>query len=133
MDKQKPSPDTNEVLLRGRIGYNFKFSKTARNRGREYAMFAVEIDDPKNSREDITRHQVIHVKCFDRDVVEYLRAAKPHEGMRVQVEGFVSAYKGQIKGVDIVNNAVCARKVTLFTNNKLINKQKEQQDYDNKE
>lgn len=97
--------DRNQLTLVGRIGGAFKEGKT--KNGETYIYFSLELQpkQTQNSTEN-NQDQVLHIMCFRKQVIEYLRKVKAHTGNYVVIFGFVSSFPDTIKGKDIRVNAI---------------------------
>lgn len=103
----------NDVVLVGKIGYNYKIAKAVN--GNEYASFAIEIEAKENAKEyESNQQQTIHVACFKKHIVEYLKKIKAKRGNFAVVFGFVSSFPSEIKGQQILVNAINARQVFII-------------------
>ena len=100
----------NEVVLVGRVGAPVKFA-TAQS-GNTYVYFPIEIETRSNAKENERNyHQTIHVMCFKRHIVEYLRKVKAKQGNNVIVFGFASSYPSEVNGKQILANGITANAV----------------------
>lgn len=102
----------NDVTLVGKIGYNYKIAKASS--GNEYVSFALEIEARENAKEyDSNYHQTIHVTCFKKPVIEYLKRIKAKQGNHAVVFGFVSSFPTEIKGKKVFVNTINAREILI--------------------
>lgn len=99
--------DRNQLTLVGRIGGAFKEGKT--KNGETYIYFSLELQARQTqSSTENNQSQVLHVMCFRKPVIEYLRKVKAHTGNVAVIFGFVSSFPDTIKGKDVRVNAINA-------------------------
>ena len=102
--------DRNDIRLVGRIGEIIKSGKT--QSGGEYIWFPLEIEARANATStDNNYHQKIHIMCFKKMVIDYLRRVNVKQGNTVVIFGFVSSFPSEIKGKDILVNAINANEI----------------------
>lgn len=96
----------NEITLCGRIGSTFKEGRSVN--GNRYIAMAMEIDNKGEFR------NVVHILCFKAPVIDYLKKMKVREGTPIIVFGGVGSWGDEIKGTQIVQNAVFARQIYVI-------------------
>lgn len=97
--------DRNQITIVGRIGNRIKKAKTVN--GDDYIWMPIYIENRAAS--DSTENnqtQGINVMCYKPQVIKYLERVKAHAGNTVVVFGFVSAFKTEINGKEIVAHAI---------------------------
>ena len=100
----------NEVILVGRIGKNLKFAMS--QSGNEYAYFTLEVENQTHQGEwDKEYYQSLHIMCFKRPVVKYLKDVGARSGNIVVIFGYASSYKSEIKGKELLQNSINATEV----------------------
>ena len=99
--------DRNQLTLVGRIGGAFKEGKT--KNGEAYIYFSLELQarQTQNSTEN-NQDQVLHIMCFRRPVIEYLRKVKAHIGNVVVIFGFITSFPDEVNGKAVRVNAINA-------------------------
>jgi hypothetical protein len=97
--------DRNQLTLVGRIGGAFKEGKTKNGEPYIYFSFDLQSKQTQNSTEN-NQDQHLHIMCFRKQVIEYLRRVKAHTGNVAIIFGFVSAFKDEVKGKDVIVNAI---------------------------
>lgn len=105
--------DINSVVLIGRIGSVLRFAKSVS--GTPYTYFAMEIEDKTNAKEekDYNYHQIVHIMCFKKRIIDYLQAVDVRQREKVVVVGFISSYASELKGEKIISTVVCARDILV--------------------
>jgi len=100
----------NQLTLVGRIGAAFKEGKT--QAGGTYIWFPLEVESKQtaNSTENNQR-QSIHIMCFRKPVIDYLKSVKAHSGCIVIIFGFISSFPDEVKGKAVRVNAVNANEI----------------------
>lgn len=105
--------DKNQVILQGRISSLVKQGKT--QTGGEFLYFGLNIEAKANaSSTDNNYHQTLKVMCFKPKVIKYLQDLKVHSGMHCIVFGFVSSFMDEIKGKQMLMNAINANEVFII-------------------
>ena len=105
--------DRNDIRLVGRIGERIKTGRT--QNGGEYVWFPLEIEARANaSSTENNFRQKIHVMCFKKPVIDYLRRVELKQGQGVVIFGFVSAFPSEIKGKSILVNAINANEIYVI-------------------
>lgn len=97
---------TNHITLCGRVGSSYKDGRS--KSGNDYIAFAMEIETRTEFR------SVVHILCFNKDVIDYLRRLKVHEGTPIIVFGGVSSWASEIKGQRIIQNGVFAERIYVI-------------------
>ena len=101
----------NEVTLVGRVGQVVKFAKSTKS-GNEYIYFMVEVENQTNAAivgdRDNEMHQTLHVMCFRRQVIKYLKDVEIKTGNIVVIFGYVGSFLSEIKGKTVLQNSVNA-------------------------
>lgn len=102
--------DRNDCRFVGRIGSSFKEGKT--QNGGSYIWFPLELEAKANaSSTDNNFRQSIHIMCFKKHVIDYLKRIRAHQGNTVVIFGFVSSFPDEIKGKNVVVNAINANEI----------------------
>lgn len=102
--------DRNDLRLVGRV-YKAHKSGVAQN-GSQYIWFLLELEPRANATStDNNYHQLINIMCFKPNVIKYLEKVNMHEGNTVVIFGFISAFQNEIKGKQIIANAVNANEI----------------------
>ena len=108
--------DKNRVALEGLIGDDFRLAKT--QEGKEYITFSLCINSYDKEYADSTErtHSQTYVRCnvFDKKQIEYLKKVNAHRGQRACVDGRISSYKSEIKGIEFFTNTVTIRDVSII-------------------
>jgi hypothetical protein len=105
--------DKNILILQGRIASPFKEGKT--QNGDSYVWFLFEIESRANATStENNYHQKINVMCFKKRVIDYLHKVKAHHGCVCVIFGFISAFPNEIKGKQLITNAVNANEILLI-------------------
>ena len=103
----------NEVTLVCRIGQVVKFAKSSS--GNEYAYFMVEVENQTNAAivgdRDNEMHQTLHVMCFRRQVIKYLKDIEAKTGNIIVVFGYIGSYLSEIKGKTVLQNTINATEI----------------------
>ena len=105
--------DKNQLTLVGRIGGRI-VERKAQN-GSSYMFFPIELEN--KAAADSTEnnyHACVHVMLFKPKVIEYMKKVQAKTGNRVVVFGFVSAFKAEHKGEEIMSNGVNATEVYII-------------------
>lgn len=107
----------NDCRFIGQIINPVKEKKT--KAGSTYIYLAVEIvaRANANSTENNAR-QIIHIMCFRRQTVAYLRKVGAKKGNFVVVFGFISVFREEVRGKDRFINAVNANEVYVIKTRK---------------
>ena len=104
----------NEVALVGRIGKVVKFAKSPKS-GSEYAYLMVEVENQTNAKNigdwEHEMHQALHVMCFRKPVIKYLKEIQAKTGNVVVVFGYVGSYLSEIKGKTMLQQTVNATEI----------------------
>ena len=116
MEKQK---DVNEVTLSGIAGDDVKFGRAIN--GKEYCTFSLRVVpyDKRygdNENESSRSANYIRIVVFNNRTfkhVDYLRSVNFHRGQRVNVFGWLSSRKTEIKGNNIIQLSVVVRKIEI--------------------
>lgn len=119
MENQK---DVNEVTLSGVAGDDVKFGRAIN--GKEYCTFSLRVvpydkryGDNENSRSaNYIRIVVFNNRTFKH--VDYLRTVGFHRGQRVNLFGWLSSRKTEIKGNNIIQLSVVVRKIEVVQKQK---------------
>ena len=98
----------NEVTLCGRIGSTYKERRS--KSGQTYIAFAMEVETKERS----SFRNIVHILCFRKPVVDYLKKLNVHEGTPVIVFGNVGSWGDEVKGTRIIQNAVYANKIYVI-------------------
>lgn len=107
----------NDVILVGRIGQRLKYALSSS--GNEYAYFAMEIENQTHSSEWSSEYnQILHIMCFKRNVVKYMKAVNAHPGNIVVVFGYCSSFSSEIKGKELLQNAINATEIYVVKTKK---------------
>lgn len=102
--------DRNDIRLVGRIGEVIKTGKT--QTGGDYIWFPLEIEARANATStENNQSQKIHIMCFKKAVIDYLRRVKVKQGQTVVIFGFVSAFPTEVKGKSVLFNAINANEI----------------------
>lgn len=102
--------DKNDCRFVGRVGGAFKVGKT--QNGGEYLWFPLEIESRANANSTENNYrQNIHIMCFKKKVIDYLRYVDVRQGSTVIVFGFVSAFPDEVKGKHVIVNAINANEI----------------------
>lgn len=104
----------NIVILEGRIGDDFKYSRTIE--GREYANFTLNVKSFDKELRDTTEnkeHIQIKIQVFDHKLVKYLKAVDCHNGCLVNILGRLNAFLAEKKGIKYYYNDVVVRDINL--------------------
>lgn len=102
--------DRNDCRLVGRVGGRIKIDKT--QNGGDYVWFPLEIEAKSNSYStDNNYHQTIHIMCFKKIIIDYLRRVRIKQGNTVIIFGFVSSFQTEVKGESMYVNAVNANEI----------------------
>lgn len=99
--------DRNQLTLVGKIGGAFKEGKT--KNGEAYIYFSLELQarQTQNSTEN-NQDQLLHIMCFRRAVIDYLRKVKAHTGNVVVIFGFITSFPDEVNGKAVRVNAINA-------------------------
>ena len=104
--------DRNDCRLVGKIGSVLKEGKT--QNGQTYIWFALNIEARSNANSTENNYrQSIHVMCFKKNVVDYLKRVKAHQGNTAIVFGFISSFPDEIKGKAVTVNAINANDIYI--------------------
>lgn len=107
----------NEVILVGRIGKNMKFAMS--QSGNEYVYFMLEVENQTHQGEwDNEYYQTLHIMCFKRNVIKYLKDVCARTGNIVIVFGYASSYLNEIKGKSMLQNSINATEVFVVKTKK---------------
>lgn len=113
--------DKNEVYLCGIAGDDVKYGK-AKN-GKDYCTFSLQVvpyDEKYDSHETFPRIvNYIRIVVFNRKsnrFVDYLKSVGFHRGQRVEIFGWLSSRKTEIKGNNIIQISVVTRKIVIHKN-----------------
>lgn len=102
--------DRNNLTLIGRIGGAFKEGKT--QNGGSYIWFPLDIESRSNATStENNYYQTLHIMCFKKPVIDYLRRVNAHSGNTVVIFGFISSFPSEIKGKSLIVNAVNANEI----------------------
>lgn len=104
----------NIVFLVGQIVSTYKYGKS--QNGNEYVSFVLLITQKADAH--TTERQAsntVSVMCFKPNVIKYLKEVGVKYGSNVVINGFVSSYKKEIKGKEIVINTVTATDIYAIT------------------
>ena len=105
--------DRNEIILVGRIGAKIKSGTTVN--GDAYIWMPIYIENNRNANTtDNNRYQNINVMCYKPNVIKYLDKVHAHRGSKVIVFGFVSSFSKEIKGKEIIANAINANEILVI-------------------
>ena len=97
--------DRNQITIVGRIGNKIKKAKTVN--GNPYIWMPIYLENRQaGDSPDYNQHQGINVMCYKAPVIKYLERVKAHTGNTVVVFGFISAFKTEINGKEIVAHAI---------------------------
>ena len=97
--------DRNLMILVGRIGGVIKKGKTVN--GQTYIWMPVLIHNKDGATSTSNNfEQNLNVMCYKPAVIKYLEKVNAHTGDNVIIFGFLSSFKQEIKGKEIVANAV---------------------------
>lgn len=100
----------NEVILVGRIKDRLKYSMS--QTGNEYVYFSLELENQNNAGEvDRQYYQTLHVTCFKRPVVKYLKSVEAKGGNIVIIFGYVGSFSNEIKGKYMIQNTIIAKEI----------------------
>ena len=107
----------NEVILVGRIGRVMKFAMS--QSGNEYVYFALEVENQTHQGEwEKEYHQTLHIMCFKRPVVKYLKDVGAKQGNIVVLFGYASSFMSEIKGKDVLQNSINATEIFVVKTKK---------------
>lgn len=102
--------DKNIVILQGRIGTVLKESKT--KNGNTFMYFGLDVEARSNAYStENNQSQTLKVMLFKPKVIEYLRKVKAHTGTPCIVFGFMSEFMSEVKGQQLLTNALNAHEV----------------------
>lgn len=102
--------DRNQITIIGRIGNRIKKAKTVN--GATYVWMPIVLENRSASDStDYNYFQNINVMCYKAPVIKYLERVKAHTGNTVIIFGFVSAFKTEINGKEIVAHAINANEI----------------------
>lgn len=100
----------NEVILVGRIKDKVKYALS--QTGNEYVYFSLEVENQNNATEFAAQYnQVLHVTCFKRPVVKYLKTIEAKGGNIVVIFGYVGSFMNEIKGKVLLQNTIIAKEI----------------------
>ena len=107
--------DRNQLTLVGKIGGAFKEGKT--KNGEVYIYFSLELQarQTQNSTEN-NQDQVLHIMCFRKVVIDYLRKVKAHTGNYCVIFGFITSFPDEINGKAVRVNAINAHECYIIKN-----------------
>lgn len=121
----------NYVYLVGKIVSTYKFGRS--QNGNEYVSFVLLVQGKTSAT--TTEHQAtctVSVMCFKPSTIKYLKEVGVKYGSNVIVDGFVSSYKKEIKGKEIVINTVTANDIyAILTPQKAKTKLEQEQELEN--
>lgn len=104
----------NEVILVGKIastGVRYKMSKS----GNEYLYFTIELENQTHSNEWESEYfQRLHIMCFKRPVVKYMKNLKAKGGNFVVIFGFAGSFSSEIKGKQLLQNCINATEIYVI-------------------
>lgn len=102
--------DRNQVTLIGRIGDAFKTGKT--QNGSSYIWFPLNLEARANANStDNNYYQTLHIMCFKKVVIDYLKRVDAHNGNTVIIFGFVSSFSNEVRGKRVIANAINANEI----------------------
>ena len=100
----------NEVILVGRIKDKVKYALS--QTGNEYVYFSLDVENQNNVGEFSAQYyQVLHVTCFKRPVVKYLKNIEAKGGNIVIIFGYVGSFTNEIKGKLLIQNTIIAKEI----------------------
>ena len=105
----------NILVLEGRVGNDFRYSRTIE--GRVYASFTLQVKSFDKELKDSTEnkeHIRIRIEVFDHKLVKYLQAVNCHNGCLVNILGRLNAYKAEKNGVTFYQNDVVVRDINVI-------------------
>lgn len=107
--------DRNQLTLVGRIGGAFKEGKT--KNGETYIYFSLELQSrqTQNSTGN-NQDQVLHIMCFRKVVIDYLRKVKARTGNYCVIFGFITSFPDEVKGKAVRVNAINAHECYIVKN-----------------
>ena len=107
----------NEVILVGRIGKVVKFAMS--QSGNEYAYFMLEVENQNHSQEwESEYYQTLHIMCFKKPVVKYLKDVGAKSGNIVIIFGYASSFLSEIKGKQVLQNSINATEIFVVKTRK---------------
>ena len=100
----------NEVILVGRINDKVKYALS--QSGNEYVYFLLNVENQNNPNEVAAQYyQNLHVTCFKRPVVKYLKTVEAKGGNIVVIFGYVGSFSNEIKGKYMIQNTIIAKEI----------------------
>ena len=100
----------NEVILVGRIKDKVKYAMS--QTGNEYSYIILDVENQNNASEVVAQYyQNLHVTCFKRPVVKYLKTVEAKGGNIVIVFGYVGSFTNEIKGKYLIQNTIIAKEI----------------------
>ena len=110
----------NEVIIVGKIGQVIKYDKS--KSGNEYAYFLVDVENQKNAVNvggwESEMHQSLHVMCFKRQVLKYLKNVEAKTGNFVVIFGYVGSFVSEIKGKTMLQMSINATEIYIIKTKK---------------
>ena len=108
--------DFNKVHLCGLVGDDFRFGKTSE--GREFATFSLCINayDKFDSDDTERTHSQTFVRIFvyDKKQLEYLHTVGARRGQRMYINGRLSSFKNEYKGIEYITMSVICRDIGII-------------------
>ena len=102
----------NDLRLVGRVENTFKEGKT--QNGDDYIWFLLNTEPKENATSTENNYnQKINIMCFKKHVIDYLKRVKLKSGNIVIIFGFISSFKFDVKGKEIISNAVNANEIYI--------------------
>ena len=124
--------DKNFVVLEGIAGDDVKFGRAVN--GKEYCTFSLAINSfnrELGDEDEYTRAtNYIRILAFNNKksrLVDYLKRVGFHRGQRVNIFGMLASHKSEYKGIDIIQNNVVVRDITVVLTKKKEDGKKEKE------
>lgn len=105
----------NIVILEGRVGDDYKYTRTIE--GRVYATFTLNVKSFDKELRDTTEnkeHIGIRIQVFDNKLVQYLKAVDCHNGCLVSILGRLNSFLAEKNGIKYYQNDVVVRDINLI-------------------